>query len=539
MNTAPQIPTFLNVPIKELAGGALLFFLFSVPLFLTLPDYGITQDEPIYMEATRNVRPWLALGWRDRLDRETIEHYWKTDPLRNVHPSGLKWLYLVAQKTVFWEKDPYTQNRLFNLLLLSLSMVIFLRWSLGAPMAPKVVAVLLLLTIPRFFAHAHFAATDMPMTALLLVFVVLIGQTHYDKGFWFAGPVLGFLASIKITSLLIALPLLFLLPLRFSGGRRKAFLAMGQICLVGALFFYILNPDWWFAPWQRSLEFLISTATRKAWTPFTVFFGGDFYSYRGPFYALAALFVMTTPLLHLLFLSAGLMILAVGMANERKFKAILLFLGLLLPFVITALPMSPTNDGIRYLLPAFPFAACFMTQGFFKLWRWVSTSPSASISRIGARAMIAIGCLLLLALDFHDAARRPPFELSYYNRLVGGLPGALRRGHETTYWWEIFNDQAIRQVNLRTAGKRVYFPLPPTDLFFKDMTGAGKIAFAPVVETEEADFMLVLGRPYLKFWEAKAVVDFAKQGETIRPIWEISLESVPLLRLYRISAVSR
>ena len=71
------------------------------------------------------------------------------------------------------------------------------------------------------------------------------------------------------------------------------------------------------------------------------------------------------------------------------------------------------------------------------------------------------------------------------------------------------------------------------------MTRAGKIAFAPVVETEEADFMLVLGRPYVKFWEGKAVVDLAKQGETIKPIWEISLESVPLLRLYRISAVSR
>jgi hypothetical protein len=528
-----------SLSVRGLAEGALLFLFFFIPLFVTLPDYGITYDEPIYMEAARNVQTWLSLNWRDLVDQKNIDLYWKTDPLRNVHPSGVKWLYLAAQKTVFWGKDLYFRNRLFNLLLLSLSMVLFLRWSLGPPFLPRAVAILLLLTIPRFFAHAHFAATDIPMTALLLVFVVLIDAKASHKSFWMAGPLLGFLASIKITSLLIALPLLFLVPLRFRVNRKRALFAVTQTCFLGALFFYLLNPDWWFAPWQRGVEFLTQTVTRRTWTPFTVFFAGNFYTYRGPFYSPGAIFVLTTPLLHLLFLFAGLALFFFDRTVQRNFKIILLFSGLLLPFLIMALPMSPTNDGVRYLLPAFPFAACFMTNGLIKLWRWVSILPQGSILKICPRAVLTAGCLVLLALDLHEGARQPPFELSYYNQFVGGLPGALRKGYEITYWWEIFNDPSIKQVNKRTAGGKVYFPLPPTDLFFKDMAAAGKITFAPVVETQQADFMLVLGRPYVSFWGEKGISRFAKQGQTIKPIWEISLESVPLLRLYKICPLTR
>ena len=51
----------------------LLFLLFSVPILFTLPDYGITHDEPIYMEASRNVRQWLSLDLRNMLSQESIE----------------------------------------------------------------------------------------------------------------------------------------------------------------------------------------------------------------------------------------------------------------------------------------------------------------------------------------------------------------------------------------------------------------------------------------------------------------------------------
>ena len=83
----------------------MLFLFIFIPLYWTLPDYGITSDEPTYQEAAWNIKKWLDLDNRKKFDPEEIDKYWKTDPTCNVHPSGVKWLYLAAQKIIFWEHD--------------------------------------------------------------------------------------------------------------------------------------------------------------------------------------------------------------------------------------------------------------------------------------------------------------------------------------------------------------------------------------------------------------------------------------------------
>jgi hypothetical protein len=42
-----------------------------------------------------------------------------------------------------------------------------------------------------------------------------------------------------------------------------------------------------------------------------------------------------------------------------------------------------------------------------------------------------------------------PYELSYYNALIGGPRGAWRRGFELTYWCDSLNNQALDELNRR------------------------------------------------------------------------------------------
>ena len=42
-----------------------------------------------------------------------------------------------------------------------------------------------------------------------------------------------------------------------------------------------------------------------------------------------------------------------------------------------------------------------------------------------------------------------PYELSYYNELIGGPRGAWARGFELTYWYDAFNPSVIRELNAR------------------------------------------------------------------------------------------
>jgi len=93
---------------------------------------------------------------------------------------------------------------------------------------------------------------------------------------------------------------------------------------------------------------------------------------------------------------------------------ILLIICLLTPFIVLALPASPTNDSVRYLLPAFPFAACFMMLGLEKIWNFVRKGYPASPLRMAARLIIAAGALILFAGDIYNPARYPPFNLNAY-----------------------------------------------------------------------------------------------------------------------------
>lgn len=513
----------------------ILFLFITLPLLLTLPQYGVTFDEPIYLEAARNVQKWMSLPGGQFFDPDTIARYWKTDPLRNVHPSGLKWLYLTAGKIIFWENDPYLQNRILTVLLFSICMTVFLYWWMGDSPGSRILYVLLLLTIPRFFAHLHFAATDIPMTALLLLLVVCLDRTLFQGKYWLSGILLGLLACIKITAVLLTIPLIFTFLVWHRKRWRVIVPRIVVICLLGVLVFYLLNPDWWFSPFSRCKDFLNSTLTRRSWTPFTLYFGGHFYNYRGPWYYPFVIFLITTPLLHLACLFAGVALIVKEVHARWEIKTGLLVAGLATPFVILALPLSPANDGIRYLLPAFPFALCFMTRGILNGWRYLTGGPAPVKMGLAARCTVAAAGIALLGADLHSPGRYPPFELSYYNLLVGGISGAHRKGYETTYWWEILDPRALEEVNRRCKGATVYFPAPPTDLFFEQMRTQGRIAFTPSQERpQEADFMLIIGRPFVRFWEARTWPLYESAEKVPVPVWGIALDSVPLLRLYRI-----
>ena len=54
---------------------------------------------------------------------------------------------------------------------------------------------------------------------------------------------------------------------------------------------------------------------------------------------------------------------------------------------------------------------------------------------------------LVLTPSAFELAHIHPFELSYYNSLIGGPRGAWRRGFELTYWFDAFNKETLDELN--------------------------------------------------------------------------------------------
>ena len=61
--------------------------------------------------------------------------------------------------------------------------------------------------------------------------------------------------------------------------------------------------------------------------------------------------------------------------------------------------------------------------------------------------VLSVAALLLLGPPAYWSFRAHPHELSYYNGLVGGLPGAQRLGFEPTYWYDAVTPGVLNELN--------------------------------------------------------------------------------------------
>lgn len=525
----------INIPHPIVAfKWIFLLLLLLLPIVITLSDYGMTYDESIYQAATRNIQKWFTLEPDEIFNPDIIDKYWKTDPMLNTHPSGIKWIYLTAQKLIFWEDNPYRQNGILNAMIFSFSTLLFLQWWRKDSFSTHVIYIFFLLTIPRFFAHIHFPATDIPMISFLLILIVCMDRLFFKRLFFLTGIILGIFLSIKFTSLLLLIPVFVMPFIKYRHDWKKVFTQLALVCIIALLTFYMLNPDYWFSPFSRVREFLQQTLTRRSWIPISVLFNGQHYSYRGPLYYPFVMFFITTPILHSLFLITGITVVTIKKRLGDDPKTVLLLICLIFPFLILTLPISPAHDGIRYLLPAFPFALCFMTLGFKYFWKFIRDRSNTHPLKKSVQWISVIIASLILAGDLKSPARYPPFELSYYNRIVGGISGAYKKGYETTYWWEVVNNNVIEVLNTICDGSYVFFPWYPTHHYFNYMVEAEHFTFMPTGDINEAQFMVIVGRPYVKFWEIRTRPSFNRMGKEIVKIWGISLDSIPLIQLYTV-----
>jgi hypothetical protein len=138
---------------------------------------------------------------------------------------------------------------------------------------------------------------------------------------------------------------------------------------------------------------------------------------------------------------------------------------------------------VRLFLPTFFFLAGFAGWGTV----WV-----ADILARGVRIPTWISRLALVGAVLGSSAvslyRIHPYELSYYNELIGGPRGAWERGFELSYWYDAFNDQVIDDLNRR---------LPPGAKvdFLNEMTktAAGTFYLRKDLGALRGD--IILGRP--------------------------------------------
>ena len=411
----------------------------AMAVLLTLADPGITVDEPLDVRPGRTYLATLkAKGWG----------FWQSAVIDAVyrdnaeHPPLGRWLLGIASTLgqpfeillrggpdpvgVYVITGRAAPEGAFGVLV---GMIALTAGRQSGRVAGLVAGVSLML-MPRVFAHAHLAALDTLIAVFwciaLLGFVGASRQNRLIPAMGGAGLLWGLALLTKIHAWF--LPPVAILWAFSQLPRRRALAALLIWGGVGLLVFYAGWPWLWANPVARLAAYLGTGVHRVS---IRVEYFGTIYADRDvPWHYPWVYFLATVPV--------GLLGLAAWGAirgwSDRDLRATTrLWVGSIVLFLALFSTNVAVYDGERLLLVVFPFLALLVGQGFWLLWR---------AGQRGRRGVL----ITVLALQATGVIWFHPFGLSYYNALVGGLPGAERLGLELTYWTDAVDDVLLDRL---------------------------------------------------------------------------------------------
>lgn len=446
--------------MSQLELGPARFISRSIPvgLFLgvflltavTSSDYGVAWDEPYYFHAADLHVNWLTdfanntVSGRisDSLKDEAIVAAWHWDPFHVPHPPFSRLVSGIFKALFFPVIDKFTAYRIGPALFFSVLVTVMYVWmaALFDRLTGLFSALALVLT-PNLFGFAHLAVTDMPLTAMWFVTLYCFWR---GLGDWrwsvILGVVWGLALCTKFPALLIPLPLILWAHLCHRKSYQNNIFSM---VFLSPPVMIASQPYLWHHPTVRILEFLFEGLTRgyRFNTNYLIFFFGEYYASREvPWYYAAFMTAVTVPETLLLFSMLGLM----AIFWFKPLCKVMFLFGFNILFILGLglFPGAVLHDVNRLMLPVLPYLAALSGFGFYFFRGMVRKSASGL-----ARQAPAVFFALALVLPAIDLIAYHPYELSYYNRLIGGLRGAYRRGMEITYFMDAMNPQFLSYLN--------------------------------------------------------------------------------------------
>jgi hypothetical protein len=183
-------------------------------------------------------------------------------------------------------------------------------------------------------------------------------------------------------------------------------------------------------------------------------------------------------------------------------------------------------------MPVFPWLAVVGGVGFAavraglvrRLWRARET-----VHRIKRPVWVGAGLLLAVAaLNGHAVWQSHPFQLSYFNALVGGVRGADAAGFDVSYWGEAGTRDFYRALSAAVPGDARIGWSFDEPAYFRTLASYGlperRLNY---VHQPPFDFYLVLNRKGMfNAWDAY-------YHETQRPVAAATYDGIRLIAVYK------
>lgn len=518
-----------------LIGGA-VFFLVA----FTASHYGLAWDEPNYFHASDLEIQWLVEFGKNlfsgqvtkSLQDDVIKAAWHWDPYHVPHPPFSRILSGLT-KTLFSPfMDKFIAYRLGPALFFALLVTVMYSWMASLfDRATGFFSALSLVVIPNLFGFAHFAVTDMPLTVMWFVTTYCFWKGLKDcKWSLVLGVVWGLALSTKFPALMIPIPLLLWALIYYRQASQNNIFAM---CFISPIIMVLSQPYLWHQTFLRILEFLyegVSRAYRPETNYFIFFFGRRYFTSDLPWYYPFFMVGITTPetILALSLIGAACI---PWLQGQRAMTVLLLFNAAFI-LIMGLLPGAVLHDGVRQLLPVLPFLGALAGVGLFRLVEYLTGLGQKAAALKGINHLKAkIAGVMFLLLLFPPALNLflyHPFELSHYNRFVGGIRGAYQKGLEVTYFMEAFTPDFIDFLNRKLPQNSV-INASFSNFMFEYYQEEGRLRQDfRITEKEDFDYYILLNRR-----SASSGVKRVLSREDLKSYASVQLASVPLVLVYK------
>jgi len=497
-----------------LYGAAAVFVLTAFLLLLGLPSFGIVWDEPRgFFQGVFRLLEWFR-------EPSKLEAYWPLPTAASQqtvvfynHPPLTRYLGALTWIVAHGFLGDVVAMRLAAVLIFSLAASGIFYWVAARhDFLEAAAATLAFITMPRVLAHGFILTADMTLLFAWVAACVLYWEFRYrPRGGWVVGLAYGFVILSKFTGLLWILPVVAFELLTERPPSRMRFWVQALVVALAAS--WLLNPAWWRHPVEGFLRrHLLLSMSREAYIPITTHYLG--HTGLPPWHYVPVMMAITIPVFTLILAAMGIW----SVVKERDLDmGGFAFAQLVLLTTFFCLPVAPRYDGVRLFLVVFPWIALLAGRGFALAWSTLEVQA--------ARLAFAAGVALWLAAG---ALRSHPYELAYYNGLIGGARGALSAGFESTYYWDAVTPAFCRTLNATLPpGAQIQVHPPFPDHFFY-LQFAGYLRRDLVFTGDPAPYLLLLSRQG-QFLEREW-----RLFHRAHPIAAVIFDGVPLVQLYRL-----
>ena len=518
---------------SSLIRGLIAFGLAAATMALLVHELnapGVTWDEPEYFFSVERIQAWFIDVISDpasAMEKETIRAAW--DPIEtrpwNPHPPVYKEGMAITEAIFGNSLGSVAGYRLFPALLFS-CLTGLLAWTVSgvAGVAAGLASGFALLVMPRVTGHALLGTTDMPLTffwavATLSFFSYL--RSGRRSRFILAALALGFALGTKFTGWLLPVPLLVWTLLE-----RRPLPWIGVVG-VGLLVAYAFVPSAWHDPLHETVRLFAESLTRDRIIPISTAYLGRVYGYHVPWHHVIVMTSITLPVGILSLSMIGLIDTTrvrqlTRPDDDRAALARLSVLQIGFFFALLALPSSPNHDGVRLFLPVFPFVAVLTGLAVGRFNGYLLRRFNSRQATLG----ILVICALYLLPGWWQTRHVSPFYLSYYNELVGGLPGAQGLGMETSYWYDAVTPEFLRAIETELPDSAEVFSWP-TRKYYHELQELGLLrSDLRFTDNLSSSYLLLLAR------QSTLSGPFLAVYRESRPVLSVQLDGVELVGLY-------